>query len=477
MTFLDDFAATQASLLANPFARALPQALYIHVPFCHGTCAYCDFYHVSPRKDRLYDDFIPRYLQGIDLELERTQEILGRLWPQPQSKAPSRHPSQPQSQSKAQPEPQSQALPQPQSQAPSMTTLYLGGGTPSLLRPQDLTQLLAAVQGVFSLAPSCEITMEANPESLDAQPDLAATMADLGVNRVSLGLQSEDDAMLCLLHRRHDRSMFEEALQILQHAGFSNISIDLIYGLPDQTLASWERTLTYAASLPITHISLYSLVLAEDTLLGTWLKDPEKADRFPDYETNRAMLDLAHEHLSEAGFTFYEISSAAKDPAYFSRHNQVYWRADPYFALGPGASAYWGGMRMKNPSHFERWYQSLAAGAWPAQVEETIDLEGAKKEFMLLGLRLAEGVSACRYRTLFGSDMEKDFGPALQELCAKGYLVREEAKSWGETIFRGEAVALPTPEGREETLSGEEVVYRPTPESRKDPYELFMPFV
>lgn len=449
MTFLDDFAATQSSLLANPFARALPQALYIHVPFCHGTCAYCDFYHVSPRKDRLYDDFIPRYLQGIDLELQRTQEIIGRLWPRAQSLAQPEPQSQalPQPQSQAHTQAQSQAHLQPHFQAQSLTTLYLGGGTPSLLRPQDLTQLLAAVQGVFSLAPSCEITMEANPESLDAQPDLAATMADLGVNRVSLGLQSEDDAMLRLLHRRHDRPMFEEALQIFQHAGFSNISIDLIYGLPDQTLAGWERTLAYAATLPITHISLYSLVLAEDTLLGTWLKDPEKADRFPDYETNRAMLDLAHEHLSEAGFTFYEISSAAKDPAYFSRHNQVYWRADPYFALGPGASAYWGGMRMRNPSHFERWYQSLAAGAWPAQVEETIDLEGAKKEFMLLGLRLAEGVSACRYRTLFGSDMEKDFGPALKELCAKGYLTREE------------------------------VVYRPTPESRKDPYELFMPFV
>lgn len=461
MTFLDEFAATQASLFTNPFARALPQALYVHVPFCHGTCAYCDFYHVSPKKDRLYDDFIPRYLHGIDLELERTQEILGRLWPLAQSQA--------------QPEPHSQAQAQHQSQAhfqaQALTTLYLGGGTPSLLRPEDLTQLLTAVQGVFSLAPSCEITMEANPESLDAQPDLAATMADLGVNRVSLGLQSEDDAMLRLLHRRHDRPMFEEALQILQHTGFSNISIDLIYGLPDQTLASWERTLAYASSLPITHISLYSLVLAEDTLLGTWLKDPDKADRFPDYETNRAMLDLAHERLSEAGFTFYEISSAAKDPAYFSRHNQVYWRADPYFALGPGASAYWGGMRMRNPSHFERWYQSLAAGAWPAQVEETIDLEGAKKEFMLLGLRLTEGVSACRYRTLFGSDMEKDFGPALQELRAKGYLIKEEARGRGEVVDRF------TPEGRGEALSEGEVVYRPTPESRKDPYELFMPFV
>jgi oxygen-independent coproporphyrinogen III oxidase len=254
------------------------ESLYLHVPFCQDICAYCDFTRV-----KIHPILVEKYLLTLFDEI----------------KAIPKHP---------------------------MKTLYLGGGTPSALAMEELEALLAALEGYHDS--SSEFTMEANPDSLTA--DKVELMVRYGVNRVSMGVQTFDAQELALLNRTHTAQDIENAISLLHRHGIHNLSIDLIYGLPRQTLESWEATLRHAVSLEISHISLYSLTIEEHSEFG------RKGMKQCDGDLEAAMYFKAVEVLAEYGFNRYEISSFTKDAP--SRHNLAYWHYDEFYGLGPGAT-------------------------------------------------------------------------------------------------------------------------------------------
>lgn len=399
----------------NPFAQEPPSAFYLHVPYCHQKCRYCAFYSVVPSQDNL-----KRYATCLTQEIRLTHKTY---------KGP----------------------------APLLHSVYLGGGTPSLLAAEDLAQVLGTLRSYFSLAPDCEITLEANPESVSLTKLQA--YRDLGVNRLSLGLQSTDDRLLKMLGRLHSYKDFLVALAAARQAGFENISADLMFGLPGQNLEDFKASLKQVLALPIQHLSYYSLQLEEGTPLGDYflqnsstkkaldldrqkdsLPRPQACSRqnfplLPSEEAERAMYHYLLDTLPQHGFQPYEISNAAR-PGYESHHNSLYWEARPYFACGPAAASYVGGLRQTRVADFNQWARAITAwdhsGACPPALfadQESIDGPGALAEFFMLGFRMRKGVSLRQCDQLFGPGAWKTYQTALQDLMDQGLI-----KPRGETF-------------------------------------------
>jgi oxygen-independent coproporphyrinogen III oxidase len=329
-------------------------SMYIHVPFCRDICAYCDFTRV-----KIHPILVEKYLATLKKEIDAIQPHI-------------------------------------------MDTLYIGGGTPTSLTMDELESLLSFLEGYHDA--STEFTMEANPESMDLEK--AQLIAMYGVNRVSMGVQTFNQEELNLLNRKHDNQDIKDAVACLHTVGISNISIDLIYGLPTQTLASWEETLKQALMMGVSHISLYSLTIEENSQFGR--SGIRQAD--PDLEAD--MYFKAVEVLSKAGFHRYEISSFTRDKP--SRHNLAYWHYDEFYGLGPGATQMIDHIRTLKTTNLDDYAKGKT------MLEETkLTKDDECFEFMMMGLRLSEGIDLERFALRFGIRAETMFRGPIEDNIAK----------------------------------------------------------
>jgi oxygen-independent coproporphyrinogen-3 oxidase len=312
------------------------QHLYIHVPFCQRRCTYCDF-SIAVRKQVPAREFVAAILK----EAEGLESA-------------------------------------------NLETLYFGGGTPSLLPPEAIRTLVER----FLPRAGVEVTLEANPE--DVTPEHARAWRAAGINRVSLGAQSFDDAVLTWMHRSHDAAQTRRAVQALRDAGIENISLDLIFGLPEELHRDWERDLELAHALRTTHLSLYGLTVEPRTPLDRWIS--RGATAAPDEERYAAEYLEAHRRLTAGGYRFYEVSNASL-PGYRSRHNSAYWSGWPYIGLGPAAHSFDGRTRRWNSRAWEAYRRAIAEGKSAVESEETLTDEQRELERVYLALRTTEGLA------------------------------------------------------------------------------------
>ncbi len=333
--------------------------VYVHIPFCASRCSYCDFFSTL----QLADMGGP-YVEALIAEARlRKGELHGE----------------------------------------SIKTLYLGGGTPSQLPLPLLSRLVDGLRGALDLSGVEEFTVEANPD--DVTPDWCRAVAALGVNRVSMGVQSFEDPILRLIGRRHTARQAMDAVAHLREAGINNISIDLIFGLPGQTVSSWTASVEQAIALAPQHISAYGLTYEEGTRLwrqrelGEIVEVPEEQC----LEMYRILVD----DLQAAGYEHYEISNFAL-PGYHSRHNSSYWNDTPYLGLGAAAHSYDGKVRKWNPHDMHQYIDKVMAGELPCEFEELSRSE-RYDERVMLGLRTARGVDAERLRDEFGNEAWRYF--------------------------------------------------------------------
>ena len=321
--------------------------LYVHVPFCARRCSYCDF-AIAVRRE------VPS---------SRFAGLIEREWAGWES-----HPAW--------------------EEAPGLDTIYFGGGTPSRLDPAAIGSMLARFVRDRTLAPDAEITLEANPD--DVTPESAAAWRAAGVNRISLGAQSFDPAVLQWMHRTHDREQIGKAVRVLRSAGFDDLSLDLIYAVPLTLGRDWAADLEQALVLEPTHLSFYGLTVEPVTPLGKWTARGEAVAL--DDERAAAEFLMAHARLVAAGFEHYEVSSAAL-PGHRARHNSAYWRRAPFIGLGPSAHSGFAGARRWNLRNWEEYRQRAEAGERIVAEEELLDSEQIGLEDLYLGLRTADGLA------------------------------------------------------------------------------------
>ena len=334
--------------------------LYVHIPFCKTKCPYCDFYSITDAS------LVESYLAALDAE--------ARLY---------------------------------RDRFPVFDSLFLGGGTPSWLGEAQIAELMKNLRRHFTFAPDSEITLEANPDDVTA--DKLAVWRDLGLNRLSLGVQSFDEAELQFLGRRHTARQTEAAIDLIRAAGFTNLGLDLMYGLPGQTLDAWLKTLEKALSFAPEHLSCYQLTLAPETPMGRRLAAGSLTP--PDEETQREFFLLTANFLTDRGYLHYEVANFARQGPqagslchYCCRHNLKYWTRTPYLGLGPGAHSFLAGRRWWNFSSVEEYCASLNAGAAPVAGAETLTPEQIRLETLALGFRTREGVSLAIIREQPGGD-------------------------------------------------------------------------
>lgn len=308
-------------------------------------------------------------------------------------------------------------------------TIYLGGGTPSLLTPEQMQRILAAVSEHFEILPDAEISMEANPNDLD-QSYLTALRA-LGINRLSIGMQSAHENELLLFARRHDNDAVARSVSAARRSGFHNLNLDLIYGFPHQTMSSWEATLFQTFALHPEHISLYALGVEEGTPMARWIARGEVPE--PDDDLAADMYDLASDMLETAGYQQYEISNWSKT-GYQCRHNLQYWRNWEYPGVGPGAHGWAGGVRYStvlSPQKYIALMQSTQQDyeypRTPATAEAVaVDREGEIVDTLLMGLRLTqEGIGRAAFRDRFGEDVAILYAELINRFVERGLLTMD----------------------------------------------------
>lgn len=352
-------------------------SIYIHIPFCIRKCHYCDFVSYPGRP--------PEEMAAYCRALEREMDLVAGKW---------------------QPGP--------------AATVYIGGGTPTLLPARNLEQVLDAVDRFFGRQPGAEVTVEANPGTVD-DAKLRVLLA-AGVNRLSLGVQSLDDDLLAAMGRIHRRRDVYEAFDQARRAGFSNINLDLIFGLPGQTLDGWRATLKEAIALQPEHIAAYSLQVEEGTPWGKLAAAGELP--LPGEELELAMYQEARQMFAAVGYQQYEISNFAR-PGYQCRHNLTYWLNQPYLGLGAAAASYWRGRRWQNYSELHRYRHVLSRGRLPRAEIETLTPHQQMAETMFMGLRLMAGVDLEDFRQRFGVDAREVYARELAGLYRAG-LVEEK---------------------------------------------------
>jgi oxygen-independent coproporphyrinogen-3 oxidase len=305
-------------------------------------------------------------------------------------------------------------------------TIFVGGGTPTVLLPDQMELFLNMVKTYFPLEhPELEFTMEANPGTTDE--DKLAVMKAGGVNRISFGVQSFDNGLLARIGRIHNTDDVYRSIENARKAGFANLSIDLMFGLPGQTVEMMHASLDEALKLDLPHYSLYSLKIEENTLFYTLYQKNQLP--LPSEEEELEMYLLIISRLKGAGYTQYEISNFAR-PGYESRHNAMYWRNQSYYGLGAGAHGYLNRKRHVNVKGIQEYIQAAAKGLPVMEVEEVSQRE-AMEDFMMVGLRMLRGVSNRDFAEQFGTTMEAQFGPVLNKLLEQGLLERTEASGGG----------------------------------------------
>jgi len=346
-----------------------PRAAYFHVPFCLHRCGYCDFALIAER-----DDLIPAWLAALENELSRVHQRY------------------------------------------SVDSIFIGGGTPTHLDVSQLTQLIGLITSRFTLSAGGEFSIEANPDGLDN--DRLDVLRDLGVNRLSLGVQSFDDVVLKTLERQHTRA---EAIEVVHRAAerFSNLSLDLIFGVPGLSQQSWLESLSTTVALPLTHVSTYGLTFEKGTNFFQRMQQGHLAV-LPD-ELERDMYAAAIQRLPEFGFEHYEISNFAK-PSFECRHNMVYWAAEEYFAFGPGAARYVDGIRSTNARNVTRWINKWSRSEVALQESEQLNADEKIREAVFLGLRRVGGIDLARFEQRFSVQLPHYAAEILQKHVATGLL-------------------------------------------------------
>jgi len=346
--------------------------VYLHIPFCKAKCDYCDFYSL-PGREEIMDDYLKALLKHIKETAPRAKG-----W--------------------------------------QVDTVYFGGGTPSYFGYKRLTRLLEELRRRFDVARDAEITCEVNPESTNR--NLLTGLRRAGVNRLSLGMQSACDAELCAVHRLHNFGQVRQAVEAARKAKFRNLSLDLIYGLPGQDMASWQRSVEAAIALKPEHLSCYGLKVEPGTLLDQRVT---RGEVLPDDDTQADMYLWMVERVGAAGYLQYEVSNFAR-PGYQSRHNLKYWMGKPYVGFGPGAHSDFGGRRYSFVRDLDAYIKGILSGGMVIDESELIPHRERILEYVMLRMRTTHGIEEWEYRREFSASFE----PLEQKL--EGY----ERQGWAE---------------------------------------------
>lgn len=353
--------------------------IYVHIPFCQSKCSYCDFYSIT-QLNRL-----PDYLSALkkEMQLARTSGVRA-------------------------------------------DTLYIGGGTPSLLSPRQMGDIVDWAAACFNLDPTAEMTLEINPATTTTR-DLQ-DYAAFGFNRLNIGVQSFNDPNLKFLGRRHTAAQALDAVKAGKEAGFTNIGLDLIFGLPEQTTISWKSDLLQAIRLSPKHLSCYILSYEQHTPLYADLQ----AGRFTALSDMRTadLFRMTHDFLGAAGYEHYEVSNYAQNPRWRSKHNQKYWNFAPYIGLGPSAHGCQVPVRWWNHRSLDSYLSDLAQGRLPRADEENLSEEQQMIEALYLGLRQTDGIVFNEFQKRFRSDFKLYFNKALDRFSVEGWIEMDGERCW-----------------------------------------------
>ncbi len=351
--------------------------VYIHVPFCKSKCFYCDFNSYA-----CAESSIPEYFSAVKKEMGLYTDSLKEL---------------------------------------EIGTVFIGGGTPSYVAPEYLNETLNLLRTYGHIQAEAEISIETNPGTLSY--DKLAAYRDMGINRLSIGLQAWQEPILKSIGRIHSRGEFLENYRQARKAGFENINVDLIFGLPGQTLAQWEETIHQVLSLQPEHISCYSLKVEEGTLFGERLEAGEL--KMIEDELDREMYYLAVEKLKKAGLKHYEISNFAR-PGYECRHNLIYWKAEEYIGIGAGAHSYFDENRYSSYNDIKDYVEQLKNGLLPQENKEFISKTESISEYIILGLRLIKGVRSSDFQARYNEDLFHLYKETIGKLQGRGLLQADE---------------------------------------------------
>ncbi|WP_296003335.1 radical SAM family heme chaperone HemW [uncultured Veillonella sp.] len=353
--------------------------LYVHIPFCKQKCMYCDF----PAYQNL-QDYYETYVYALVQEMD--------LW----------------------------VLEHPESKSKPIDTIYFGGGTPTELSIQQLQMIVDKIKNTFTITDDCHMTIESNPGEVDLQ--YLTKLVKLGFNRISFGVQTFDDKALTMLHRSHNGGKAKQAVYDAKEAGFTDINIDLIYGLPRQTLEDIQHNLDIVKALPINHISTYGLQVEVGTYLYHLVQ--KNLISIPSESIDESMYDTMMAGLKELGFERYEISNFAKGNSY-SRHNLKYWHYVDYLGFGAGAHSFYNGIRRSNNRNVMPYIQAVDRYTMPTIDTETITVERAQEDFCFLALRTKWGLEEKKFENRFNVSVHTLFGTILEDLVTKGLLEYE----------------------------------------------------
>lgn len=366
-----------------------PTSAYVHIPFCTQICYYCDFSKVFIKNQP-----VDAYLQALIREFE-SYDIK------------------------------------------KLRTLYIGGGTPTSITAEQLEYLLTNLTKHLDLSVLEEFTIEANPG--DLTEDKIEVLKNSAVNRVSLGVQTFNDKHLKQIGRSHNEAQIYSTIDNLKKAGFHNISIDLIYALPGQTMEDVKENVAKAIALDIPHLSLYSLILEHHTVFMNKMRRGKL--QLPQEDLEAEMFEYIISELEKNGFEHYEISNFTK-PGFESRHNLMYWDNAEYYGVGAGASGYLNGVRYRNRGPIQHYLKAVSEGNARLS-EETLTKEEMMEEELFLGLRKKSGVSIARFEEKFGVSFEERYGQIVRELCNQGLLVPDDnvVRMTKKGLFLGDTVA------------------------------------
>ena len=359
----------------NSINFAKTPGLYLHIPFCLSKCLYCDFYSSTSISA------VPDFLNGLSKEMEM---VRNRFDP--------------------------------------FDTVYIGGGTPSLLSSKQLENILIRVRKNFDLISNTEITIETNPADLDRS--FLESIREIGINRINIGVQSFDENVLGFLGRRHSIKQAISAIEASRRAGFNNIGLDLIYGVPDQNIDLWLDTLRQTIVFSPEHLSCYQLTLEAKTPLG--IKCQAGEFYVPGEELQYEFFMKTSEFLRDAGYIHYEVSNFARGIEHTSRHNQKYWDQSPFLGLGPSAHSFYGNQRWWNHRSLDQYFNAINGGNLPIEGKEILTMEQLQLEALYLGLRTKRGVCLEEFKNQYDYDLFIEKKKLLVKLEEEGFISIED---------------------------------------------------